>query len=677
MCGIAGIIGLHSEAQIDPGIGIAMTDVLRHRGPDGSGYLLSVWNPPTDWGRNSIRDGNRLFLHRHYPTPFFFGHRRLSIIDLSSQASQPMEDADHLHWIVFNGEIFNHREIRLELQGLGFHFKTDHSDTEVILNAYKAWGFKCLERFRGMFAFVLYDVRMDRFWVVRDRMGIKPLFFTSHEGCFLFASEIKALLRFPGLKREMDGQALSDFLSLQSVPAPRTFFKGISKLQPGHYLTIESGKISEPHAYWNPLKIPKSSEDASAARENLRTIFSESVNLRREADVPYGSLLSGGLDSSITLATLAKLVEQPPKTFTVGFPESDQYTNEFSYAREMSELFLSEHHEIMLGPEDFEVFFDELAWVMDEPMADTANIPIYHISRLAKSKGVTILMGGEGSDEIFIGYVLWKHHHNFLRLAGKKRRMWRLKILDFLVNLPVVKKKRPFYALWSKRLLNNQPSFWGGTDNWDEDEKQQHFQSAFKEKHRIASTYQSIRPIHQRFVASGRTSALDFMTYLDLTVRLPELLLARLDRMTMAASVEGRVPFLDHHLVEFAFSLNNKLKLKSGIEKAILKHAYEGQLPKHIVYRKKDGFTIPLKQVFSGKLWEKAKIIIHEFNKQENVFDPSFLDDLFAREAHQQILFLYGIARWWECYIKPESLDLVAPSLYSVKQEAGKVPPQT
>jgi asparagine synthase (glutamine-hydrolysing) len=672
MCGIAGIIGLNRDVQIDPEIGVVMTDALQHRGPDGSGYLLSSAQPRANWERNTEQNDQRLFLERHYPTPFFFGHRRLSIIDLSNQASQPMEDADHQHWIVFNGEIFNHREIRLELEGLGFHFKTDHSDTEVILNAYKAWGFQCLERFRGMFAFVLYDIRMDRFWVVRDRMGIKPLFFSQQKDCFLFASEIKSLLRFPGLRREMDGQALSDFLSLQSVPAPRTFFKGIHKLQPGHYLIIERGKISEPHLYWNPLKVPKTSEDASAARENLRTLFSESVDLRREADVPYGSLLSGGLDSSITLATLSKLIDQPPKTFTVGFPESEQYTNEFAYAREMAAMFQSEHHEIMLGPDDFESFFDELAWLMDEPMADSANIPIYHIARLAKSKGVTILMGGEGSDEILIGYVLWKHHHNFLRLAGRKKRIWRIKVLDYLVNLPLVKKRRPFYALWSKRLLNNQPSFWGGTDNWEEEEKQKQFQESFKEKHGIASTFQSIKPIHQRFIASGRTSALDFMTFLDLTVRLPELLLARLDRMTMAASVEGRVPFLDHHLVEFAFSLNNKLKLKSGIEKAILKQAYEGQLPKHIIYRKKDGFTIPLKQVFSGKLFNKAKDIIFEFNQIEKVFTESYLEQIFAQKAYQQILFLYGIARWWECYIKPESLNFPEAMVYNFKRKKAE-----
>lgn len=672
MCGISGIIAVQNGVQIDPSVGVAMTDVLQHRGPDGAGFLLSSPEAPDHWNDTS-KDDERIFLHRHYPTPFFFGHRRLSIIDLSSHASQPMEDADHQHWIVFNGEIFNHREIRWELEGLGFSFKTDHSDTEVILNAYKAWGFQCLERFRGMFAFVLYDVRMDRFWVVRDRMGIKPLFFTKQNGCFLFASEIKSLLRFPGIKREMDGQALSDFLSLQSVPAPRTFFKGISKLQPGHYLTIERGKISEPHVYWNPLKIPKISDDASAARENLRTLFSESVDLRREADVPYGSLLSGGLDSSITLATLSKLIDQPPKTFTVGFPENDQYSNEFNYAREMSTMFQSEHHEITLGPEEFESFFDELSWLMDEPMADTANIPIYHIAKLAKSKGVTILMGGEGSDEIFIGYVLWKHHHQFLRLVGKNRRKWRIQVLNYLANLSFVKKRRPFYALWAKRLLNDQPSFWGGTDNWEEEEKQQQFQPSFKEKHAIASTYHSIKPIHQRFIASGRTSSLDFMTFLDLTVRLPELLLARLDRMTMAASVEGRVPFLDHHLVEFAFSLNNNLKLKSGTEKAILKEAYEGQLPNHIIYRKKDGFTIPLKQVFSGNLLEKAKGIINEFNACEHVFTPSFLEHVFTQKSYQQILFLYGVARWWECYIKPETLTFPEPSFRTDKMEAGKM----
>ncbi|MCF8261498.1 MAG: asparagine synthase (glutamine-hydrolyzing) [Melioribacteraceae bacterium] len=652
MCGIAGIIDLNSNHSIDPNKIVRMCDVMEHRGPDGEGFLFSSENQNYTKELKTERPNAKID-YQNSNRNVCLGHRRLSIIDLSSDAAQPMSNVSNNLWIVFNGEIYNHREIRKELEQNGFKFKTDHSDTEVILNAYSAWGIDSVRRLRGMFSFVLWDKNNDFFWFVRDRLGIKPLFYSVHNGLLYFASEIKAILAVSDIKREINNVALFDYLSFTSTAPPDTMFSGINKIAAGHMLKIVKGEVSNQIKYWDALNSNIFVQDSEKQIiENIYTGLKESVNIRREADVNYGVLLSGGIDSSANTALLSSMINSPAKSFTVGFKNNNEgYTNEFEYARIIADQYKTEHHEIELDENDFLDFFPAMIYHQDEPIADTANIPIYYVSKLAKQNDVTVLIGGEGSDELLIGYELWRFASEFDEFFKKYDSKILINFAKVLLGLPYLKNKRTFYSGWLENLSTGQQIFRGGNEVRSESDKNSIISNNYCQSLNGYNSNKTINDYFARYNSSGRKGLLDWASYLDLNYRLPELLLARLDRMTMAASVEGRVPFLDHKFVEMCMSIDPKLKLKNKTDKYLLKQAVKDILPPEIIYRRKDGFTIPLKQLFQNDFENYSTEVIREFNKATNLFDEKYINTIFAQNLSSDKWTMLNLAAWWKKFI--------------------------
>lgn len=626
-----------------PGLIFSMTRAMAHRGPDGEGYLLA--------GGNSESPNESCPVFKEpAPRPIHFGHRRLSIVDLSNAAAQPMTDITGRYWITFNGEIYNHREIRTELERCGQKFKTDHSDTEVILEAYKFWGFDCLDKFKGMFAFAIWDAGKDLVWLVRDRFGKKPFYYGIQDGQLYFASEIKAILKCKRFKREMDLQAFSDYLTMTFVPPPNTLFRGINKIAAGHYMVVKGGQLSEQKPYYDLFKHVriKANLKEEEALEGFRSRFANAIDRRRESDVPYGAYLSGGVDSSSVVAELTRITGKPVYTFSVGFSNSiEGYKNELGYARQVANLFKSNHFEIEMNEEDFTSVMPTLAYHMDEPLSDVACVPLYYLSKLARDNGIIVCLGGEGSDETFIGYEYWRRLYEYQKLNDA------VPILEPAIrgfaNIPLIRKRRPYYAKWSERVKNNERIFRGGVENFTDSEKSHFFKPGFEKSAGIQPVYRVIDHYNQRYQReSGGDDLVNLMSFIDLNLRLPELLLSRIDKMSMAASVEARAPFMDHELIEFALSIPSHLKFKHKTEKYIIKKAMEGHLPNEILYRPKEGFQIPtyhfLRNTMKGYLREKVDFFTKEF-------------DFVSEEAKQNLInatddrhswYFMNLAIWWE-----------------------------
>lgn len=655
MCGIAGIINLNETKNLSHKLIVDMCDAQKHRGPDGEGYLFT-----SDFSFEEYEQlkSQRPKAHLHIvdsERAVMLGHRRLSIIDLNNNAYQPMPDSEEKIWVVFNGEIYNHRGIRIELELLGYKFNTDHSDTEVLLNAYKAWGVECLEKFKGMFAFVLWDKPNDTFFVVRDRLGVKPLHFTINNNNFYFSSEIKGILQNPKIDRKINYHALNEFLTFSSVAAPNTMFTGIYKMKPAHYLLIKNGVVGSQQLYWDLAE--KATHKLNLSESETINVLQEkllqAIDRRREGDVPYGALLSGGVDSSANVAILSKLINTQLKTFTVGFKNvKGVYNNEFLYAEQIAKLFDTKHYEINLDENNFYDFLNKMSLHLDEPLADTACIPIYYVAELAKQNGVSILLGGEGSDELFIGYQLWRFNNDFHNLFGTRNSNLLANLTENVLKLPFIKNKRKFYKNWISKIKKNQTTFWGGTELLSDEQKQNIFTDSFREKTKDFDSYLNIKVLFERFTNAGNTDYLNWMSYLDTNIRLPELLLARLDKMTMAASVEAREPFMDFELAEFALQMNSSFKVKNKTEKYILKKALETILPNNIIYRPKDGFTVPLQQMFANeKLRKFALNKINEFNTFEKIFESDYIHKIFESNSYNEIWLLLNLSLWWDNYI--------------------------
>jgi len=400
MCGIAGVLLFEKSCSIVTAAYLEkMRDTMIHRGPDDAG----IWVSPD----------------QHVG----FAHRRLSIIDLSAAAAQPMYNDDESLCLIFNGEIYNHQEIRKQLEGRGHrHWKTDHSDTEVILHAFQEWGIDCVQHFRGMFSFAIWDTRQSKLWLVRDRMGIKPLYYSIHHDKIIFASEIKALLTDPGQQRQVNEEALYHYLSFLTAPAPQTFFDGIKKLPAGSWMSITARQQSYQRRYWDvwdhtkPLTQLSDHEISELVLEELK----ESVRLRKISDVPVGIFLSGGIDSSTNASLFSEGENQAVKTFSIGYHGKYRtYQNELQYARLMAEHIGADHYERLLTADDLIEFLPHMVYLQDEPIADPVCVPVYYLSKLAREQGVTVCQVGEGADELFWGYPYWKtmlalqHYNNF------------------------------------------------------------------------------------------------------------------------------------------------------------------------------------------------------------------------------------------------------------------------
>lgn len=639
MCGIVGAFVFNkSDYQISERYLTALRDVMAHRGPDGVGAWHSA-------------DGK-----------VALGHRRLSIIDLSTIANQPMSNEDDTLWIVFNGEIYNHAEIRKELEAIGGHtWKTDHSDTEMILHAFEQWGIDCIHRFRGMFAFALWDGRTREMWLVRDRIGVKPLYYSIHHDRVTFGSEIKALLQDPDQPRAVNEEALYHYLSFMTTPAPQTLFEGINKIPGGTWLRITSdGQIRE-HRYWDvwdhttPLTSTSEDDIAAMLREELRL----AVKYRKVSDVPVGVFLSGGIDSSTNTAMFSEGEGSPVKTFSIGYQgEYQSYQNEVHYARRMAEHVNAEYYERLLTQDDLIDFVPQMVHLQDEPIADPVCVPVYYVSKLARDNGVTVCQVGEGSDELFWGYEGWRlplqaQNYSNLPVPRPFRRM-------ALAGMSALGRDQGTRYEWLRRSALGQPIFWGGVDMFSLNQKNDVLSPRLRQHFDGYTSWEALQPIYQDFQEKAwETSPLNWMTYLDLRLRLPELLLMRVDKMSMGVSLEGRVPFLDHKFVELAMSIPTSVKTKDNTLKYILKKAVRGVIPDEFIDRKKQGFGVPVQEWFFDRLGDDMRREINTLCDQTDFFDRAGINRLIDRHASTHVWMLYNFALWWKQYINAEP-DAVA-----------------
>lgn len=632
MCGIVGsLIYKESTFAITEPYLVRMRDTMIHRGPNGGGLWIS--------------SDKKIGL----------GHRRLSIIDLSTVANQPMSNEDESVWVVFNGEIYNHAEIRTELVKIGGHrWKTDHSDTEVIIHAFEQWGIECLHKFRGMFAIGLWDGRRRELWLIRDRIGIKPLYYSIHDNRITFASEIKALLEDPDQKRSVHEEAFYHYLSFLTTPAPQTLFEGIKKLSPGTWLKIaENGRIQE-ERYWDvldhttPLINVSEDEISRMILDELRT----SVRLRKVSDVPVGVFLSGGIDSSTNAALFSEGETRPIRTFSIGYQgEYKSYQNELHYARRMAKEVGAEYHELLLTVDDLIDFLPKMVHLQDEPIADPVCVPVYYVSKLARDNGVIVCQVGEGSDELFWGYPGWKE---IMRL----QRYNDLPVPKFvkkagLAALRLMGKDGMMPYEWLRRGSEGQPIFWGGAEAFTEEQKKRLLSQRLRKKFSGLTSWEALKPIRMRFEEKAwEKSTLNWMTYLDLNMRLPELLLMRVDKMSMGVSLEGRVPFLDHKFVELAMSIPARVKTKDGTLKYILKKSVRGLIPDELIDRPKQGFGVPVYEWFFEKLGDKTRKELNDFFDKTDFLERNAVMKLIDEGNGPLVWYLLNFALWWKEYIK-------------------------
>lgn len=568
MCGICGI-ATRESGQIDSAVLQYMCNTLTHRGPDDEGYYTNA--------------GIGLAM------------RRLSIIDLDG-GHQPISNEDQTIWLIFNGEIYNYRELRHDLLEKGHTFRTQ-SDSEVIIHAYESYGEQCLEYLNGMFGFAIWDENKRRLLLARDRLGIKPLYFWATNDRIIFGSELKALLAYPDTPREIDPIALDHLLTLEYIPSPRTIFTGVSKLEPGHYLLWEDGRC-QTASYWTiptGLHIP---EDENECVEQLRELVNSAVRLQLVSDVPLGAFLSGGIDSSTIVASMSLAAPGTVRTFSIGF--GDATYNELPYAREVAAAFGTHHEEEILQP-DIADLAEKLIRHLDEPLADFSILPTYLVSKLARQH-VKVALSGDGGDELFGGYdtyVAQQADRFYGRLPKGIRQNVLPNIFDKLPPQPA-----------KKGLINKAKRFVeGGALSADlqhtrwmifmqEADKNQLYHPDL----RADVNGHSAELLLHHFEQAGARDALAQQQYVDIKTYLADNILTKVDRMSMAVSLETRVPLLDHRIVEFALNLPPHLKLHHGRTKVILRRAMEDRLPQSVLNKPKQGFSIPLKNWLCGPL---------------------------------------------------------------------------
>ncbi|MBN23415.1 MAG: asparagine synthase (glutamine-hydrolyzing) [Bdellovibrionaceae bacterium] len=637
MCGIVGVLHFkNSTHPIDSELLDQMRDTMIHRGPDG---FDSWWS---------------------FDRKIGFGHRRLSIIDLSETATQPMRNDDQSVVLTYNGEIYNHAEIRKEIQEIrDFEWKTDHSDTEVLLRAYETWGEDCLEKFRGIFSFAIWNEKKQKLWLVRDRVGVKPLYYSIYNGKITFASEIKALLKDPELKREVDEEALYDYLSFLTTPAPKTLFKGIYKLPGGTSLSVDLDGNLEEKRYWDAFDETELNQSSEAEiAKDLLSELKKSVSLRKASDVPVGVFLSGGIDSSTNAALFSEGETSPIQTFTIGYEGNyESYSNENHYAKMMAKEVSADYHEKLLNEEDLFEFLPKMIELQDEPIADPVCMPVYFVSKLAKDAGVTVCQVGEGADELFWGYAHWKILHRLQKLNDipfpKILKKLGLKALSLFGQ----KYTYPYEFL--RRGIEGERVFWGGAEALPEALKKKLLSKRLKEKFKNHTSWSSIDLIYQRFKKNNcEPSILNWMIYLDLNLRLPELLLMRVDKMSMGVSLEGRVPFLDHVFIKKALSIPESIKIKNGVSKSILKKAVRGLIPDELIDRKKQGFGVPVREWLLGRLGDLVRDELRVFCRTSGLLDESEVMKYLDEPSTARHWYLYNLALWHKVYIRQEELDL-------------------
>jgi asparagine synthase (glutamine-hydrolysing) len=609
MCGINGLLN-YGGRPADQMLVDRMREVARHRGPDDRGFYFA---------------GN-----------VGLGFNRLSIIDLSG-GRQPMCNEDGNVWVIFNGEIYNFRSLHDDLAARGHRFRT-RSDTEAIVHAWEEYGERCVEKLRGMFAFAIWDERQHVLFAARDRLGIKPFYYYEDRQRFAFASEIKSLLEHPDIPLEIDPAALGEFLRRRYVIAPNTMLRGVRKLLPGHWIRVTEGG-AQVRRYWDVPPEPVARIGERQALEQLDALLEEVVRMHLVADVPLGAFLSGGLDSSCVVGLMSRMGVGDIKTFSIGY---DSAESELDYAHIVADHFHTDHHELRLTPSGFREVLPKIVWHMDEPVGDTASIPLYYLAEFAR-RNVTVALSGEGSDEIFGGYGIYNRMLAFERM----NHLPGVLALGRLVSACAGDTKVTKYAEMLGRPLEWR---YGGVGGLFSRAQAGRLLPGVHAADGVAFAYQR---------CSGQ-STLRRMSYVDLTTWLADDLLVKADRMTMANSLELRVPFLDHHLVEFGLSLPAGLRVRRSVNKYLLKKWAEPLLPRKIIYRTKRGFPVPTKSWFRGDLASFAReTLLASDGVARQLLAPAEVEGVLAMHQHEdrseQIYSLLVLDSWYRQFMRRET----------------------
>jgi asparagine synthase (glutamine-hydrolysing) len=634
MCGIAGFVETASAreplaAEAREHLLRQMCDVIRHRGPDDEGLWLG--------------EGAAL------------GMRRLSIIDLAT-GHQPIRNEDGTVWIVFNGEIYNFRELRRELEQAGHHFYTG-TDTEVIVHAYEQWGTAAIARLRGMFGLALWDRRTRQLLVARDRMGIKPVYYAQHQGRLYFGSELKSILCAPGLPRDIDADALNHYLSFLYTPRDGSIFKGVSKLPPGHLLTWQDGRLTIEPFWQQPAEETFAGSERDAV-DALKQVLADAVSSHLISDVPLGAFLSGGIDSSVVVGLMAEASSAPVQTFSIGFDEPE--FDELEHARVVARHFGTEHHELVVRP-DAVAILDRLISHFDEPFADSSAIPTWYVSEMAR-RHVTVVLSGDGGDELFGGYDRYMPLPSVETFDRFSPRVLRRVAGAAAERLPHGARGRTFLSHVAR---DEHARYIDLIRMFGRDEKPSLLTAELRRR-LVKDDPESILSRHferyQQLPWASQMMRFDAETYL------PEDVLTKVDRMSMAHSIESRVPLLDNEVVQFAAALPSTLKIRNGRRKHILKEVAATLLPREILERRKQGFGVPLAVWFRGNLRELfADTLLSPASLQRGYFQPSFVrrvveEHLSGRRDHSLRLWqLVVFERWHREYIDRSPMAAASP----------------
>lgn len=643
MCGISGIaLSHHRSGDVNQATLLRMRDVLQHRGPDDAGIFID--------GRIGL------------------AHRRLSIVDLVT-GHQPMSNADGSVQIVFNGEIYNHADHRPDLEARG-HVYASNSDTETIVHLYEEFGARCVDYLRGMFAFAIWNQRTKELFIARDRLGVKPLYYVhADDGSLFFASEIKALLAANAIRPALNVAALPDYLANRATSDNTTLFAGVQRLPPGHTLRWKDGKV-EIACYWD-ARPGDAAEDGSRSVadyiDEWRELFRASVRLRLMSDVPLGMFLSGGIDSSAIAGVMSQMVAVPIKTFSVGF--SDPEANELEYARLAARAFGTDHHEVLVEPSDFAAALPHLIWHEDEPLGHSASVPLYFVSQLAQ-RHVKVVLTGEGSDELLAGY--YRYRTTLLNLsAGRLYHQFSTDSIRRLVQgvsaglaPDSLARKLSRTFLWRSPDIDS--LYFDNFAVFTRDMQQDLFSKDLRGQLEQVNPYAGMR---HYFDAPSSASLLQRLLYADQKTYLHELLMKQ-DQMSMAASIESRVPFLDHKLVEFSTALPDRLKLRGWTTKYVLRKAMKGLLPEPILKRSKMGFPVPLGRWFRGEFRPLLdEFVVGERTVARGLFQPDFLQRLVQEHAagradHTERLWtLVNFEMWQRHFLDGEPLKGALPQI--------------
>jgi asparagine synthase (glutamine-hydrolysing) len=613
----------------DRGVIQCMTDAIRHRGPDGEGLYVNA--------------------------PVALGHRRLAILDLSSAGSQPMCNEDQTVWITYNGEIYNFMEVRRELESCGHRFRSN-TDTEVVIHAYQEWGVDCLARLNGMFAFGLWDEPKQRLWLVRDRLGVKPLFYARLPHALVFGSEIKALLQHPALERKMNFEALAYYLALNYTPAPHTLFEGVRQLLPGHYLLVNSSGQLQDIEYWDLAYVESNYREAQEYVEEFRTLLEDSVRLRLVSDVPFGAFLSGGVDSSSVAYWMSGNMEEPIKTFSIGFDEAS--FSELRYARQVAERIRAEHHEQVVTAQAAGIL-PRLVWHAEEPTADSSMVAVYYLAEMTR-RHVKMALSGDGADETMAGYETYQAHYVHRLYRHLPNWIRRGLIAPLVKAFPVSEDKVALDFKLRRFVTSGEYSSEDAHALWrmifGAEDRARLLAPVWSERRTRADVLDLYRAA---FARTNARDPLNRMLYVDTRFYLPNDMLVKIDRMTMAHGLEARGPFLDYRLVELLARVPASLKLKGLRQKKyILKAAMRGRLPDSILDRKKEGFNLP------NAIWLKQDLrgLLTDHLSPQRIKAMGFLDsrvvqaleeDHFKGKADNshQLWCLLTLSLWWQQFI--------------------------